>query len=182
MNKLSLFPTDVFIQQCKLNLVELEQQCINHKKFEKSSNISNIGGYQGHNFYSKNLFQEIFNNLPQVPNKPLKSIAINQWVNINKKGDSNQIHNHDPYKGFALSGVFYVRAPKSCGNIVFYDPRQYITTSPDHEYYNDCNDSYWIEPKENMLLIFPAWLYHSVDPNKSSFDRISISFNIKLNY
>jgi hypothetical protein len=29
-----------------------------------------------------------------------------------------------------------------------------------------------------MLLMFPAWLQHSVDPNRSDRARISIGFNI----
>lgn len=182
MDILSLFSTNVFVLQCALDLTSLEKKCLNHKKFEKSSTISNHGGYQGHNFHSDEIFQEVFKNIPQAPNKPLKSIAMHQWININKKGDSNVIHSHDPYKGFALSGVFYIRAPRNCGNIVFYDPRHYLTSAPDQEYYNDQNDNYWIEPKENLLLIFPSWLTHSVDTNQNSIERISISFNIKLNY
>ena len=31
-----------------------------------------------------------------------------------------------------------------------------------------------------MLVIFPAWLEHEVGENKTSEDRISISFNIML--
>ena len=34
-----------------------------------------------------------------------------------------------------------------------------------------------IEPIENRAVIFPAWLWHSVEPNKSNDIRISISFN-----
>ena len=37
---------------------------------------------------------------------------------------------------------------------------------------------YRIEPKENMLLYFPGWLEHEVEPNNSNEERISISFNL----
>ncbi len=30
------------------------------------------------------------------------------------------------------------------------------------------------------LIVFPAWLIHSVQPNESETDRISISFNAML--
>ncbi len=28
------------------------------------------------------------------------------------------------------------------------------------------------------LLLFPAWLAHSVDPNESAEERVSVSFNM----
>ena len=31
--------------------------------------------------------------------------------------------------------------------------------------------------EEGTLLIFPSWLVHSVDPNRSNALRISVSFN-----
>jgi len=35
-----------------------------------------------------------------------------------------------------------------------------------------------IIPKNGLIVIFPSWLNHSVLPNKSNKNRISISFNI----
>ena len=38
-----------------------------------------------------------------------------------------------------------------------------------------------ITPKENMPVIFPAWAIHAVEINLSDDERISLSFNFKLN-
>ena len=38
-----------------------------------------------------------------------------------------------------------------------------------------------ISPKENMLVVFPAWVPHAVEINLSDEERISLSFNFKLN-
>ena len=38
-----------------------------------------------------------------------------------------------------------------------------------------------IAPKENMLVIFPSWVPHAVEINLSDEERISLSFNFKLN-
>jgi len=35
----------------------------------------------------------------------------------------------------------------------------------------------FLEPQEGRLLMFPAWLWHRVEINKSEYLRISISFN-----
>jgi uncharacterized protein (TIGR02466 family) len=160
----------------------MRQQCYSHCERTESSPFSNKGGYQAHGFNSPQLLDEIVNSLPRSQHQILDNIGVYQWVNINKKGHFNTPHNHDPFNGIALSGVFYVSVPQNSGNIVFYDPRSVITTALDQQYYHSGNDSFFIEPQENLLVIFPSWLFHSVDPNQSDEDRISISFNIYLNY
>jgi uncharacterized protein (TIGR02466 family) len=34
-----------------------------------------------------------------------------------------------------------------------------------------------LQPQENRALMFPAWLWHSVQHNESNEPRISVSFN-----
>lgn len=180
MRTLDLFPTQIHLSTCDLDLNDLENACYEHKNKNKSAVISNKGGYQGHNFYYEPLIEQIATCFPQRDDKKLKEFSSNMWVNINKKGDWNDIHDHDPYAGTALSGVFYVKTPVNCGKIRFYDPRQFVTKAPDMKYYNDGNHYHYIDPQPNLLIIFPGWLKHSVEPNLSDQDRISVSFNIKF--
>jgi uncharacterized protein (TIGR02466 family) len=37
-----------------------------------------------------------------------------------------------------------------------------------------------VQPVENRVIMFPAWLEHLVDLNESNDTRISISFNFTL--
>lgn len=178
MQPVPLFPTIVYYKECTLDLKNIKKQCYEHKKNFQSDIKSNEGGYRGGDFMCDILAQEILFSIPLLEHKPIQNLQINMWVNINGKGNYNVVHNHGPYKGTVLSGVFYVKCPESCGKIKFYDPRNFLTDAPDMEYYND-GDTYWyFEPSENKLLLFPAWLYHSVDPNQSDEDRISVAFNV----
>ena len=34
-----------------------------------------------------------------------------------------------------------------------------------------------VDPLEGRILMFPSWLWHCVQPNKSNDIRISVSFN-----
>ena len=34
-----------------------------------------------------------------------------------------------------------------------------------------------VNPLEGRIIIFPAWLWHCVEPNESNDIRISVSFN-----
>ena len=44
---------------------------------------------------------------------------------------------------------------------------------------NEINSNTWgIEPKEDMLIMFPAHLPHRVNQNLSEKDRISIAYNL----
>ena len=101
------------------------------------------------------------------------------WAIINEKGASNERHHHG---NSALSAAYYVRAPKDCGDIVFYDPRPApVFSHPISRKPNILNATVnSITPNEGMLVLFPSYLDHSVKPNLSSNQRIVISFNVNL--
>ena len=101
------------------------------------------------------------------------------WAIINEKGASNERHHHG---NSALSAAYYVRAPKDCGDIVFYDPRPApVFSHPIAKKPNILNATVnSITPNEGMLVLFPSYLDHSVKPNLSSNQRIVISFNVNL--
>ena len=183
-----LFSTPlVYVENCNLDLEQLERKCREHMVTQPPHNKSNIGGYQGHYINIHNmgsymndnsLYDLIAKNIPRIKTKPIKSFKYEAWVNVHPFGASNERHNHDPHSGTFMSGVFYVKCPEGCGKIRFYDPRPNINTAFDMRYYNDANTNYWFAPVANTLIMFPAWLEHAVDPNQSQEERISISFNI----
>jgi len=181
MEKISLFSTNVFMKHCNLDLKKLEQDCYNFSKQTKSEPRSGTGS-QFRNFNCEDLFSEIQASIPQRQDYPLTNIKAAFWININKKDEFNNLHDHDPFLGNALSGVFYVKTPEHCGNIRLYDPRFALTSAPDLKYYNSNNTYHFFKPEPNLLLIFPSWLQHLVEPNQSHEDRVSISFNIQLDY
>ena len=183
-----LFSTPlVYVENCNLDLEQLERKCRDHMATEPSDNKSNIGGYQGHYFNLSNmspyisddsLYTLIKTNLPSIETQPIKGFKYQAWVNVHEFGSSNVRHNHDPHAGTFMSGVLYVKCPEGCGKIRFYDPRPHINTAPDMRYYNNGNLYHWFTPVPNTLLMFPAWLEHDVDVNTSQEQRISISFNV----
>ena len=101
------------------------------------------------------------------------------WAVINKKNSSNAMHIHS---NNYISAAYYVKAPKNCGDIVFYDPRFAATYRyPKISKTNKLNSNMVsFQPKEGMLVLFPSYLQHSVNVNKTDEERIVISFNINL--
>ena len=156
---------------------------------------SNHGGWQSHDFIDS-----------VMDNNPLKEIRdaimerayaaadefgfhdyslkmLNLWININNKGAFNHVHTH---AGGVLSGVYYVKLPECCyGHLSFIRDFNYT-----------CLKSFWgdgdnvdrwehmnetehdVFPEEDQLVIFPAWLPHSVSASPGDDDRVSISFDI----
>ena len=104
----------------------------------------------------------------------------NMWAIINTKGSLNQKHNHS---NSDLSAAYYVSAEENCGDIIFYDPRPAkVYKHPIAKEANILNATInSISPEQGMLILFPSYLEHSVDPNLSEHKRIVISFNLSLN-
>lgn len=174
-----LFPTHfVVIDDCGLDLERLETKCRLHSKNRPSNPYSSIGGYQGHSFVDGELSTFIRDKLPVREDRPIKSVSLEMWTNINGPGHFNETHHHNPHSGTFMSGVFYVKCPEDSGAIRFYDPRPHIDTSPDSVYYGGSKFIRFF-PNPNTLLIFPPWLNHSVEPNQSQEDRLSIAFNFR---
>ena len=107
------------------------------------------------------------------------TVLVNMWANITPPGCSNRMHNH-PHSQW--SGVYYVKTPKDCGNLVMEDPREgYAMTAPKQISADKLprrllrNVAYI--PVAGRLIMFPGFLSHYVDVNKSKENRITISFN-----
>ena len=100
----------------------------------------------------------------------------NMWINCSKKADMHAPHSHS---NNIFSGVWYPFS-NSQTSIYFYDPRAVANFwLPNKKENNIINSSGWSMPnKQNLGLIFPSWLYHSVPP--ADGERISLSWNIIL--
>lgn len=78
-----------------------------------------------------------------------------------------------------MSGVYYVKVPSNSGNIVFKDPRPASEWEDNGFLYKNMSPTAYIPVTEGMLLLFPGWLRHRTELNKSKEQRASISFNIQ---
>jgi uncharacterized protein (TIGR02466 family) len=107
-----------------------------------------------------------------------EAIIGNMWANINPPGGYNRPHLH-PNSHF--SGVYYIKAPKNSGQIVFNEPRSTAHMVMPRRKEGEPPSHLWrevrVNPLEGRIIIFPAWLWHCVEPNESNDIRISVSFN-----
>ena len=109
-------------------------------------------------------------------NLGINEIVIPQmWINVNKKNDWNAIHSHGQYN---LSGTYYVKVPKDSGQIVFRDPRPSAISNLFMVNTFDKGEFRKVKTIEGLLILFPSYLEHFVEPSNADEDRISISFDV----
>ena len=117
------------------------------------------------------------------PIKKSVKLFVSAWVNINPPEAFNMKHNHPTSD---LSGVLWIKSQKDCGNIIFDSPRSFATHQEIECYNEDFKEnnnyfhSFSFNPVAGRLIVFPSHLEHHVDFNESQGDRISVSFNIRL--
>lgn len=105
----------------------------------------------------------------------------NSWINIHKPQDCAQSHIHT---NSLISGCLYLKIPENSGQIRFYKNQGYVNLFPtattfDYNEVNHITADFWnLEPKEGMIILFPAHLLHEVDKNNSTEDRYSLAFNL----
>tara|TARA_B100000161_G_scaffold146275_1_gene104037 strand:+ start:131 stop:769 length:639 start_codon:yes stop_codon:yes gene_type:complete len=196
-----LFPTQFWTAELKENIEKLQNEAYLIKKNDMVGIRKSNSGLQG--YHSKDI--KDLNTLPGT-NQLVKQIinavnAIHQisrrgelqltnfWININGKGSSNTPHTHS---GLTYSGVFFIKVPREMkgGRFLFYrnfneaDLMSTENMGLFKEGYQLQGYDYpinTISPKENMLIVFPSWVPHAVEINLSDEERISLSFNFKLN-
>lgn len=107
-------------------------------------------------------------------------IEITSWLQLNNP--NSYFHRHEHY-GAIVSGVVYLQTPENCGDITFFNPIEvrkqnraffYKLNSPNP--YGDINIEY--TPTKGKMILFESWLQHAVGFNRSTENRISISFNV----
>jgi len=193
LNKLFYQPmwADMLSELDDEHLVQITDFCLAQSLLSDGRKFSNKGGWQS-NDYS-------FNDLKNTPMESLLHVIMGKlnecmgeldsqiqleyesiWINVNKKEDSNAVHTHSG----VLSGAFYIKVPDPSSRIFFtreYDLHQWFYGSIGSL---NCTEATsprtYISPLEKLLLIFPSWMPHGVQPNPSDENRISISFNTQL--
>ena len=187
------FPTPIWIiNDIKIDQSELKNYVLSIKeKDKKGRNLTNYGGWQSQQFVDNNPLYGFRDILDRYVNhvacrllgkEKISSEAFHMdyWFNINSFGDYNTLHHH---RGSLLSGVYYIDLPsdsKKCGKIVFRrddDMEYYVPEGTKPEI---MGTSVQYDPIVARLILFPSWLKHEVQGNRTKGERISMSFNYQL--
>jgi len=122
------------------------------------------------NIYLKETGQPYRNNSVKIEQSWLNTFDNNQLIGLHEHG----------YQPNTISGVYYHKAPKNCGRLILKNYNPFVVSFPHQskDFFNLVN----IEPEEGLIIFFPSWLMHKVEPNKTKETRVSLSFNISFDY
>jgi uncharacterized protein (TIGR02466 family) len=184
-----IFSVPIYQIKLDLNIKKLESFCNKYQHENTGRVVSNSGGYQSNDLPLDNvilqpLIEEIKIHSRQFAKtfySKNEQILNNIWFNINLYKDFNVSHNHS---GDDISGIYYIKTPNECGNIIFEHPAKdlfdyYFLNVENRKEVNIYNArTWWFQSEVNMLYLFPSWLNHSVEINKNKTEeRISMAFN-----
>jgi len=180
------FPTNIFGKDIKLDNDKLAQDIFNWSNQDQGVQKTNYKGWHSTtDMASKPEYQHLVNEIKIMCKDVFKEewldrepVLGNMWANINPKDGLNQPHIHP---NSLFSGVYYIKSNPQAGRLKIYDPRPGVQIVmpirkegqlPKH-LWRDVN----LDPIPGRIIMFPAWLWHSVEPNQSNDLRISVSFN-----
>jgi uncharacterized protein (TIGR02466 family) len=99
---------------------------------------------------------------------------LQSWVNLHDRGGFNFLHMHE---GSLLSGSFYLQVPPGSGQFVFRDPRPGVLHGFIKGGVPNGHADIHLTPSAGLLVLFPCWMEHYVEPHDSDEPRITIAFN-----
>ena len=117
------------------------------------------------NHYSENI----------IGNKPCNFKTTTSWSTRTDPGQGSDIHKHS---NNIFSAVYYNKTHDNMGSIRFYDYFNKSGYDIGEKNYTIFNSTSWdVKPKDKYLVIFPAYLRHSITINESNQTRYSIACN-----
>lgn len=167
-----LFPVPLY--RGTLNISDKETNHIKNYLYDLSKtsgrHLSNYNAWQSNDLIKDSkldfLLEKIGNSIVNIFENENFAI-IDLWGNITPRSGYNRVHNH--IHGTSknhFAGVFYLELPPNKeGHIGFCNP-------------SDVNSTLIVPVMEKELILFPSSLFHFVDPNPISKNRISLAFNV----
>ena len=103
-----------------------------------------------------------------------RAFYLQSWINLHDRGGFNFLHLHE---GSLLSGSFYLQVPPGSGQFVFRDPRPGVLHGLVKGGVPNGHADVHLTPSNGLLVLFPCWMEHYVEPHDNDEPRITLAFN-----
>ncbi len=188
---LQLFPTPILISPYPVDYSK-ELEWIRNAECRKENKGGDVGQGQGIVHYNRQSEDTFVLDRPELANVRAfieaklhyyateimassdKLVITQSWLNKSGKGESHHEHTHP---NSMISGVWYPQIHEKLPPIQFRGKNQRDITLQTSKYNTFNSATFMLPMKKGELLLFPSNLQHSVPPNQSEEERISLSFN-----
>ncbi len=103
-----------------------------------------------------------------------QAFELQSWINLHDRGGFNFLHLHERA---LLSGSFYLKVPAGSGALAFRDPRPGVIHGKLKGSVPNGHADIQLAPSPGLLVLFPCWMEHYVEPHESDEPRICVAFN-----
>lgn len=186
INMVDLFPTPVLTYRVPKDIME-EVQIY----YKQKQNLIPKNDSQYSDFFDKqkefkledlpNLQDIILNCIDQYIDQSgitAKKDTLGYWTqDYRETGQHHQLHAHGVS---GISGVYWIQANEAAGQFVFHNPdpiHEFVTREP------NTNSKYasskiYLQPIEGLIVLFPSYIKHEVEPSKEGAVRATLAFNL----
>lgn len=120
----------------------------------------------------KNLFEYLGELFDQPWDGRYGYTITHSWAALFVKGNYGHIHSHGEAD---IAGVYYHELPEGSGGLFFEPPAPGLC---DSLVYSKWGRRMTPNVSEGTMLLFPGFLKHGIETNKTDHERLSLSFNI----
>jgi len=190
-NIIPLFYSALFVKEnvgTEAQITDLKNQILQAKKDDRGTQGgSNPGCWRSTALYEMKWLYDGMKNLVMEANQKCSEIDsvfkqhleksdnldYNIWTNVNEVGSKNVLHTHTED---AWAGIYYVQS-EGTGNLMFHNPANTL---------QQCNKlspfirKTGIIPKDGLLILWPGWVPHEVEENKSNQQRINLAWGVNF--
>jgi uncharacterized protein (TIGR02466 family) len=122
-------------------------------------------------------YQAVCGDISEVNELNLKMQYSMGWINVKGPGEGIEAHAHNDC---SLTATYYVQAEENSGDIVFMIQGDAISADGSFIHNDESTLKHkHITPVAGKLVIFPAYIVHEVQRNRSNSLRISISTDLQ---
>jgi uncharacterized protein (TIGR02466 family) len=186
---LSLFPTLVWKIQLRAEVhqpIDASVLGLLHSLRQGLPELKTGEAWQsGHALHGREELRELCDRVSRAAASVLQFLKIGDeaieitgcWANLSAPGAAHRAHSHP---NNYLSAVYYVRTWPGADTINFHEPRSQtgVIRPPVTELTGANTDQVVVRVRNGTLLVFPSYLYHSVDANAGGETRVSVSLNL----
>ncbi len=185
------FPTPIYFSMVK-NLDLIQQEMSNYvSNLDRGANLANPWGDTVQTTFKYGNYEHVLSSTPalleEIKNHCNEFLVRLKHFNLNARikqswcnfGDQNSFQHYHIHGDSDISGVYYYQTSGDDGDIVFRNPS---LVNRFHKLTYNIDNSVNYKPEVGKIILFPSFLEHAVYSNNTSHQRISVSFNISLDY
>ncbi len=106
----------------------------------------------------------------------IKEDSFGYWTqDYRETGQYHELHAHGVS---GISGVYWIQANDAAGQFVFHNPDPISYFVPKHRDSKYVSPKSYIKPTAGMLILFPSYIKHEVEPSKEGAIRATLAFNL----